>query len=302
VLHGKIEAGELDQTKQAIIDGTLATYTEELRAADDGESAVTLAYTHSLHRMWRTALRMLPIAANSSVLDVGSGLGILAFELAANLAVDVQGVDIEPLFVKHSEVLLSRFDRQQLFVHGATVRFQEGDIRALAFADDTFDLAFIRELLQFLPDPVQAVGELFRVVRPGGYACVSDTDDQLHITWPAHSPALARLVGAVADIQYARGGDRQCGRKLSTYLRGVGFDIASIVVLPEAQHRVVDPLDGERSLVLEQLRAARERIVGTGTMTEGAFDADLAVVEHEDPHDEFRMNARIIVLAQKPLA
>jgi hypothetical protein len=137
------------------------------------------------------------------------------------------------------------------------------------------------------------------VVRPGGYACVSDTDDQLHITWPEHSPPLARLVGAVSDIQYARGGDRQCGRKLSSYLRQVGFGIASVVVLPEAQHRIVNRLDGERSLVLEQLRAARERIVKTGTLTAADFDSDLAELEAEEPHEEFRMNARIIVLAQK---
>jgi hypothetical protein len=138
------------------------------------------------------------------------------------------------------------------------------------------------------------------VVKPRGYACVSDTDDQLHITWPAHSAALARLVDAVAQIQYARGGDRQCGRKLSTYLRQVGFDIASIVVLPEAQHRIVDGGDGERSLVLEQLRSARPRVLETGTMTPESFDADLATLESENPKEEFRMNARIIVLAQKP--
>ncbi len=291
---------ELDQGKQAVLDATLVAYTAELRATEDDESAVTLAYTHSLHRVWRTALRMLPVPSGASVLDVGSGLGILAFELAANLGVHVQGVDIDARFIKHSIALLDRLDEQQLFTDGATIRFGEGDIRHLGFDSDCFDLAFVRELLQFLTDPVQAVGELFRVVRPGGYACVSDTDDQLHITWPEHSPPLARLVGAVSNIQYSRGGDRQCGRKLSTYLRNVGFDIASVVVLPEAQHRVVDRLDGERSLVLEQLRAARDRIVQTNTMTAEAFDADLALVEGEDPHEEFRMNARIIVLAQKP--
>jgi len=291
---------DLDQSKQATLDATLATYTEELRADGDEESAVTLAYTHSLHRMWRMALRMLPVAAGTSILDVGSGLGILAFELAANIGLEVQGVDIDARFVKHSIELYDRLSALRFFDPGTEVRFSEGDIRDLHFGGDLFDLAFIRELLQFLADPVQALGELYRVVKPGGFACVSDTDDQLHITWPEHSPALARLVGAVSDIQYSRGGDRQCGRKLSTYLRQVGFEIASVVVLPEAQHRVVGRFDGERALVIEQLHAARERIVDTHTMTAEAFDADLAQVEAEDPHDEFRMNARIIVLAQKP--
>jgi SAM-dependent methyltransferase len=295
-------AVELDASKEALLDTTLVAYTNELRANHDAESAVTLAYTHSLHRMWRTVLRMLPLSGGTLVLDVGSGFGILGFELAANLPVSVDGVDIDERFVRHSTVLSRDLLQQGFFCHGATVRFDEGDIRGLAFENGRFDLVFVRELLQFIPDPVQAVGEVLRVVKPGGYACVSDTDDQLHITWPSHSPALERLVGAVSDIQYSRGGDRRCGRKLSTYLRDVGFDIASVVVLPEAQHRLVDPLDGERSLVLEQLRFARERIVKTGTMTAAAFDADLAALEAEDPHEEFRMNARIIVLARKPSA
>jgi ubiquinone/menaquinone biosynthesis C-methylase UbiE len=291
---------ELDREKQAALDTMLTAFTDELRAGGDDESAVTLAYTHSLHRMWRTALRMLPLAEGSSVLDIGSGLGILAFELAANLRLHIQGVDIDARFVNHSRELLRRLDKANLFTEGATVQFSEGDIRRLSFDNDCFDIAFIRELLQFLPDPVQALGELHRVVRPGGYACVSDTDDQLHMTWPAPSASQARLVGAVSTIQYSRGGDRQCGRKLSTYLRQAGFDITSVVVLPEAQHRVVDKEDGERSLVLEQLRAARPRIVATGAMTAEAFDDDLAALRSEEPHEEFRMNARIIVLARKP--
>ncbi|HLI56518.1 MAG TPA: methyltransferase domain-containing protein [Actinomycetota bacterium] len=291
---------DLDQKKQAALDAVLMAYTDELRANRDDESAITLAYTHNLHRVWRTALRMLPLPTGTTVLDVGSGLGILAFELAANVAVHIQGVDIDRRFVTHSIALLDRLDQVSLFTEGATAQFTEGDIRQLVFGDGSFDLVFVRELLQFLPDPVAALAEIHRVVTPGGYACVSDTDDQLHITWPTHSAPLARLVGAVSEIQYSRGGDRQCGRKLSTYLSAVGFDIASVVVLPEAQHRVVGRHDAERSLVVEQLRFARQRIVQTGTMTAEAFDADLAEVEAEDPHDEFRMNARIIVLAHKP--
>src|ERR1700677_1637917 len=106
-----IEAVELDRQKQATLDMTLTAFTDELRAGADDESAVTLAYTHSLHRMWRTALRMLPLSEGSSVLDIGSGLGILAFELAANLRLHVQGIDIDKRFVAHSRELLARLDR-----------------------------------------------------------------------------------------------------------------------------------------------------------------------------------------------
>ena len=274
----------------------------KLRRAGDEAAAVMLAYTHSLHRFWRPVLRMLPVRPGSSVLDVGSGLGILVFELAANAAVDVEGVDIERGFVEHSKTLLDRLVGLGFFAEGKRIGFSVGDISGLDFVDDSFDFVFVREVFQFVPDPRQAVAELFRVLRPGGFLCISDMDDQLRITWPPASPALERLVAAVADVQHGRGGDRHVGRKLTSYLRAGGFEINSLLVLPEAQHRVVDSSDNERALIIEQVRAARARVLETGTVDADRFDADLAAFEQEDPFEEFRMSARIIVLGQSPMS
>jgi ubiquinone/menaquinone biosynthesis C-methylase UbiE len=293
-------AVDLDASKAGLLDAILAGYADELRQSGDQNATVTLAYTHSLHHSWRTFLRMLPSPPGTSVLDAGTGLGILAFELAGNLPLQIDGIDIEAGFVGHANTLLARLDERDFFVDGSRIRFSEGDIRALEFPDRIFDLVFVREVLQFLADPVQAVEEVLRVLRPGGYFCVSDTDDQLWITWPATSAVLEGLVAAVAAVQHERGGDRETGRKLTTYLRAAGFEIAAVVVLPEAQHRVVDAHDGERSLIIEQLHAARARVVEAGTMEADRFDADLVTLEQEPPFEEFRMNARIIVLGQRP--
>ncbi len=290
----------LDDNKALLLDAALDKYVDELRSAGEAIAAVMLAYTHSLHRFWRTILRMLPVPPESSVLDVGSGLGILAFELAANLPVRVQGVDIERGFVEHANTLSDRLAAIGLFDEGARIGFSVGDVRALDLADECFDLVFVRELFQFLPDPAQAVGELFRILRPGQYLCVSDMDDQLRITWPPASPALERLVTAVADVQHKRGGDRHVGRKLTSYLSTGGFEINSVVVLPEAQHRVVDAGDSERSLIIEQLHAVRSRVMAAGVMDADRFDADLDELEQEAPFEEFRMSSRIVVLGRRP--
>ncbi len=291
---------ELSETKARLLDASLEEYADELRSAGEDEAAVTLAYTHSLHRFWRPALRMLPVRSASSVVDVGCGLGILAFEVAANLPVQFASVDIDHRFIGHAKTLRDRLSGAGFFAAGARLEFSVGDVGSLDFANDSFDFVFVRELFQFLPDPVHAAGELFRVLRPGKYVCVSDMDDQLRITWPPSSPAMDRLVSAVAGIQHERGGDRAIGRKLTTYLRAAGFDINSLVVLPEAQHRTVDAGDAERALIIEQLHAARERVLETGAMDSDSFDSDLAALEHEDPFEEFRMSARIVVLGQKP--
>ena len=204
----------------------LDEYAGEFHRAGDEAAAVMLGYTHSLHRLWRPVLRMLPVQPGSSVLDVGSGLGILVFELAANVPVDIEGVDIERPFVEHSKTLLDRLVALGFFAEGKRIGFSAGDISGLEFADGSFDFVFVREVLQFVPEPGQAVAELFRVLRPGGLLCVSqDMDDQLRITWPPASPAMERLVTAVTDVQRGRGGDRHVGRKLTSYLSAGGFEI-----------------------------------------------------------------------------
>jgi ubiquinone/menaquinone biosynthesis C-methylase UbiE len=290
----------LDEAKQRELDDLLVAFADELEHDPAEENAaVTLAYTHGVQRAYRTVLRMLPITPGWSVLDVGSGLGILSFELAANLSVTVHGIDINGRFVAHAQELYRRLHNRGYFAEGAAVRFSEGDIHALQVPDNSMDLLFVRELLQFLPDPLAAVSELFRVVRPGGFVCLSDIDDDLYITWPPPSPAQDRLVGAFRTAHHERGGDRHIGRKLSTYLRKSGFNINSMVVCPEAQHRMVNEHDVERSLILAQLRAARDRLTSSQLLTEAEFDADLAELASEPAHEEFRMTARIVVLAHK---
>lgn len=292
---------ELDGTKAAALDATLEAYASSLRSAGEDYAAATLAYTHRIHGLWRQVVRMLPVPVGSAVLDVGTGFGMLPFELAANVEVEVEGVDLEPRFVEHAVNLRARFVVDGLLADPSRIGFTVADACALPFADRSFDLLFMREVVQFVPDPVAAMREACRVLRPGGFACVGDTDDQLRITWPPPSPALSRLVDAVSAVQHAQGGDRQSGRKLTSYLRSADFRINSLVVLPEAQHRLVGPEDTERTLVIEQLRAVRSRVLATGLVDPQRFDADLAELEAEEPFEEFRLNGRIIALAQRPL-
>ncbi|MEZ5168390.1 MAG: methyltransferase domain-containing protein [Acidimicrobiales bacterium] len=60
--------------------------------------------------------------------------------------------------------------------HGGIAEFATGDVYALDFPDDRFDIVHAHQVLQHLVDPVSALREMRRVTRPGGIVAVRDAD------------------------------------------------------------------------------------------------------------------------------
>jgi ubiquinone/menaquinone biosynthesis C-methylase UbiE len=290
---------QMDETKWAALDRTFADLLETLASREDPEERLTLAYTAGLHRAWRPVLRVLPIYPAWRVLDVGTGFGILPLEIAAHIPVTVHGLDLVPAFIAGARQAHKSLEAREHFHPGSRVAFDVGDALALPYEPESFEVGIVRELLQFVEDPLAVLRELHRVIVPDGYACVSDMDDQLYLTWPPASEAFQRLHQAIAAVQVQRGGDRHVGRKLTTFLTHSGFRVDNVLVLPEAMHHVVEPTESERRLVLDQFAGARQRVLDAGLLSAADYDRDLAAVATEPRREEFRMNARIVALARR---
>ena len=96
-------------------------------------------------------------------LDVGCGTGALsAGILAAADPKAVIGVDPSAGFLNSARGFLP--DRR--------ARFEQGDAEALPLADAAVDVAVSGLVLNFVPAPARAVGEMRRVVRPGGTVAI----------------------------------------------------------------------------------------------------------------------------------
>ncbi len=111
------------------------------------------------------------------VADIGTGTGVLALELA-DLGLDVVGID-------QSEGMLEAARRKsEASISHATgrVEFRNGDAHALPLEDDSVDAAFAHMVLHSLEDPGRAIGEMARVVRPGGQVILVDFLHHDH-TW-----------------------------------------------------------------------------------------------------------------------
>ena len=135
-----------------------------------------------LDRRWRRlAAAAADVSLGSRALDVCTGTGDLAFELARRVGASgaVIGVDF-------SEQMLERARRKGA-ARGSSVDFQQADALELPFPDDAFDAATVAFGARNLADLDRGLAEMARVVRLGGTVVVLD------ITTPRRLRALHGL-------------------------------------------------------------------------------------------------------------
>lgn len=112
----------------------------------------------------------LDVHPGQRVLDAACGLGELTGVLARLVVPDgeVVGVDFSSTMVDEA--------RRRARGSGMPVRFERGNIMGLDFPDNSFDRSRAEQVLQHIPSPETAVGELVRVTRPGGLVAVLEPD------------------------------------------------------------------------------------------------------------------------------
>ena len=114
-------------------------------------------------------LRLLDLRIGERVLDVGSGPGLLAFDMGRTVGASgaVCGVDISEPMVSMAKARCST---------QSWVTFQTGDATRLPVSDDAFDVAVCTQVYEYVSNVTRALAELRRVLRRGGRALIIDTD------------------------------------------------------------------------------------------------------------------------------
>lgn len=114
---------------------------------------------HTPVSLW--GLKHLDIQGDDVILDVGCGGGININRMASQ-AKKVYGVDYSIESVKLSREVNSEY------IHQGKVEILEGNVQALPFEDESFDIVTAFETIYFWPDIEKCFGEVKRVLKPGG--------------------------------------------------------------------------------------------------------------------------------------
>jgi ubiquinone/menaquinone biosynthesis C-methylase UbiE len=165
-------------------------------------------------RVWeRQQLRLMP---GQRLLDVGCGLGDAALALSEDLGSDgeVVGIDVS------AEMIAAARSRAR--TAACRVRFTVGNALALGEPSCAFDAVRSERTLQWMTDPIAAMAEMARVLRPEGVLSLIDTDWSTFAIDVRDSDLSTRVHDA---MQVERRRASNVGRRLGDLVQEVGLEL-----------------------------------------------------------------------------
>jgi SAM-dependent methyltransferase len=150
------------------------------------------------------------------LLDCGCGVGSITLDLAGLVAPGkVIGVDMD-----EGQLEIARANAKQ---RGLTnVTFEQGNVYELRFDSGAFDAVLAHTLLYHLSDPLRALKELRRVLKPDGIAAISDDDFNTITVSPDH-PFVKRVTDIMKNAVLFNGGSPFYSRNLRGLMLEAGF-------------------------------------------------------------------------------
>jgi arsenite methyltransferase len=229
-------------------DGEGARRTEKLYASPD----VAAQRKH--------VLSLLAPQPGERVLDVGSGPGYLVASIAEAVGPTgaVHGVDPSPAM----NSLAAARAAGMPWVH-----FDDGDANALPYPDGAFDVAVSTQVYEYVTDIEGALGELRRVLRPGGRALVLDSDAD-SLVWHTADRELHRRVLAAWEEHLAH---PRLPRVLAGLLRRAGFHVTEELV-----HVIFNARTAPDAFSTSYMETIARFVVGRQGLTEADAEAWLA--------------------------
>lgn len=235
----------------------------------------------------RQIIAALRLQSGEKILDVGSGPGFLAAAMADLVGPQgaVQGIDIsEPMRAIAAAHCADR----------PSVRFHAASATSLPFGDGAFDVATVTQVMEYVADVGAALGELARVLRPGGRMLILDTDWDSIVWHTTNRPRMIRILEAW-DEHLA---DPYLPRTLASRLSAAGFEVTAQTVLPIFNPRFEEATYSNRMIDLIAAFVVGRR--GITAEEAGAWAAELRQLGGDQRYF-FSLN-RYLFMATKPAA
>jgi len=161
-------------------------------------------------------------------LDCGCGPGTLTIGFARRVAPgETIGIDRE---TSQTAPVAEAARRDRI----ENLRFEQGDVYHLPFADESFDVVFDSAMLGSVTDAEPVVREMVRVLKPGGVIALKEFDHEGDMVWPLN-PIIALSIEHYQRLRTVNGHEQSAGRRLKEFMTGNGCTVDYVHALYDEQ-------------------------------------------------------------------
>lgn len=231
------------------------TVRENVRLVDQATTLADVLHSDTLY------------PAGSNVLEAGCGVGAQTIILARNSPnAKFTAIDL-------SEESL-RAARERVSSQGFTnVTFHQSDIFHLPYEDNSFDHLFLCFVLEHLPNPIEALLCLRRVLKRGGTITVIEGDHGSTYFFP-ESPDARKAIQCLVDIQAGMGGNSLIGRQLYPLLKKSKYNNVNVsprmIYVDSSKPDLVEGFT--KSTFIAMVEGVKEQAIRSGLMEEADWD------------------------------
>lgn len=237
-------------------------------------------------------IRRFGLRDGMDVLDCGCGPGRLIELLRGDYAsLTCAGVEIDGVLVEYA--------RKRVLAGGATdVRIVEGSAENSNLEEESFDFILMRLVLEHIPDPLFAIQQLSKLLRPGGRIVIISNDFDFHLrTWPP-VPELDELYAAYCASRRADGGDPCIGRRLPALLTEAGLNVVGFEI--ETAHNAIV---GDEAFLRAEGAGIPAQLVRSGYLAEEVYRRMVASWKNMLRHpDHSILRPLFVAAAERPRA
>jgi ubiquinone/menaquinone biosynthesis C-methylase UbiE len=155
-------------------------------------------------------------------LDLGCGHGLRSSLMAKHFQ------DVKVIGVDRSLELLEMARAKERHPH---LSFEHADLYRLPYESHSFDFIYSRLVFMHLSEPLKALKEMRRILKPGGRILIEDADRDCMFFEPT-PPSFASYWKKIQEGQRRLGGDPNVGRKLASYFHEINLHDLKIEVQP----------------------------------------------------------------------
>ena len=225
----------------------------------------------------RPSLEELGLSGGEKVLEMASGLGVMARAMARQIGSSGQllGIERSTEQIREARRLAVAAGEEGLY------ETRQGDAFDPPLGEHewgTFDVVHARFLLEHVPDPLGILKVMVRAARPGGRIVVEDDNHDTLRIWPTPEGFLT-LWGAYMDGFREIGCDPLVGTRLVSLLHEAGATPVRTALIPHTACAGSPHFKGLVRNLVEVVGGARESIVGACLMEAAAFDAAIQALK-----------------------